>query len=501
MKINFLLFLIVTLSLNLSAQSPEKILKQAEKALGGAKNLQAVKSRLATGTITRIKDGAVGRYSARTLQPTFYNESYDLNGLETETGFNGKSAWRRDSRDGLQTLTGVLSRDLAVEADFYNTLWLDYKKDKAKISSGGTANINGKPAKIIVLTSPKGAAIKIFFDAVSNLPFREEFPAGETIKAIDLSDYRAVNNIKTPFAIELKQGEDVFQIKLEDVKINGQIAKTKFDFPQMTNEPLPDIPKLLLELQANSDKKDAILENYSFVQKRVGREFDGNGILRETESTTYQISFYKGRRIARQIEKNGQPLNEKAQKKADEDAQQAVAEVDKQIAKKEAKAADNNPNNDENERTSIAELLRASNLINPRRERFRGRDVIVFDFEPNPNFDYKNAKSIIKFFGKTAGVMWIDAQDKEAVRIEAVLADSFKIGGGLVAKLKKGASFVIEQERVNDEVWLPSTADINLSVRVLLVKGITINQVIKSYNYRKFTTEVKDATIDSTKKP
>jgi len=32
--------------------------------------------------------------------------------------------------------------------------------------------------------------------------------------------------------------------------------------------------------------------------------------------------------------------------------------------------------------------------------------------EPDPAFDYKNAKSVLKFFGKTAGVMWIDEQDE-----------------------------------------------------------------------------------------
>jgi hypothetical protein len=69
----------------------------------------------------------------------------------------------------------------------------------------------------------------------------------------------------------------------------------------------------------------------------------------------------------------------------------------------------------------------------------------------------------------------------------------------LLANLKKGASFTLEQERVNDEIWLPSTADINLSVKVLLVKGININQVIKSSNYRRFETEVKDARIDTVK--
>jgi hypothetical protein len=103
---------------------------------------------------------------------------------------------------------------------------------------------------------------------------------------------------------------------------------------------------------------------------------------------------------------------------------------------------------------------------------------------------------MLKFFGKTAGAMWIDERDKQVARLEASLADSFNVGGGVVAKLKKGASFTLEQDRINDEIWLPSSADINLSVRVLMVKGIDLNQSIRSYDYRKFSTEVKDAKVN-----
>ena len=500
MKFKLLLTILFAFSLNAFAQSPDKILKLAEKSLGGAKNLKSVRSLRRNGAIERVSDGANGRIIEQTSQPNFYNLSYDLNGFETEIGYNGKSGWQRDSRGGLQTLTGNASRDLAVEADFRNTLWLDYKKDKAKISAGGAADVNGKPAKIVVLTSAKGTAVKMYFDALTYLPVRREFPAGDTVKSYDYSDYRTVNNIKIPFFVVFKQGENAYQIKFDDAQFNQTIAKTEFDFPQISNQPLPDIPQLLQQLQANEDRTDAILENYSFNQKIIQRTLGKDGVLRETESEVNQLSFYKGYRISRRIEKNGVPLNEKDQKNEDEKAQKRVSEIEKIIAKNDAKAANDAPDED-GKRTSIAELLRASNLVNPRREQFRGRDVIVFDFEPNPNFDYKNAKSILKFFGKTAGAMWIDAQDKQAVRVEAVLADSFNIGGGLVAKLKKGASFVLEQERVNDEIWLPSSADINLSVRVLLVKGIDINQVIKSYNYRKFTTEVKDSKVDEIKKP
>ena len=257
-------------------------------------------------------------------------------------------------------------------------------------------------------------------------------------------------------------------------------------------------------MQANEDQVESLIDKYSFVQKSIKRELGKDGILRETGSETVQLSFYKGRRISRLIEKNGRPLSPSEQAGADKDAAKRVEEIEKEIAKEDAKMLKQDrtgtPSN-ESRRVSIAEVLRASKLLNPRRERFKGRDVIVFDFEPNPDFDMRNAQSMLKFFGKTAGVMWIDEKDKQVARIEAVLFESFKVGGGVLAKLNKGASFILEKERVNNEIWLPSQTDINLSARVLLVKGINVNQVIRSYDYRMFQTEVTDAKVNETAKP
>ncbi|MDQ2745767.1 MAG: hypothetical protein M3T96_00700 [Acidobacteriota bacterium] len=498
----FLTLLFVVFAAQISAQSPSKILRQATKKLGGEKVLQNVKSWRKTGTITRLKDGASGAFEMQAAQPNFYNIRFDLDGFETERGYNGKSGWMRDSRDGLRTLTGDASRDFQAAAIYRNAHWLNYKKDKSKIAANGQANVNGKTTNVLTLTNPKGVIIKLYFDADDGLLRREEIPLGDETQTFDYADYKIVDGISEAFSINLKSGENSYQIKLDKISHNENIAKENFDFPKISGAPLPDVPMLLKQLQANEDKIDDILENYSFTQKSIARELGKDGVLREKDSETYQLSFYKGNRIRRLIEKNGQPLTEKQQADEDENVQKRVAEIEKKLAKQAAKTvsqnSDGTPDGD-GERISIAEVLRASNLVNPRRERFRGRDVIVFDFEPNPNFDYKNAKSFLKFFGKTAGVMWIDEQDKQVARIEAVLFDNFKVGGGLLANLKKGASFALEQERVGDEIWLPSVADINLSIKVLLVKGINVNQIIKSYNYRKFATEVKDSKVDQIK--
>lgn len=504
MKFFFIAFLILSVGSTISAQPLSKVLGQAEKALGGAKALKSVRSIKRSGRITRVKDLAEARYLFQASQPNLLNISYYLGGFETEIGFNGRSGWARNSRDGLGTLTGKASIDLIAAATFRNNLWLRSKDEKAKLASGGRTLIDGKSVNSVIYSNPKGAVIKLFFDSATGLLIRDELLMCEALVVTDYSDYQEVSGVKQAYSERLNINGEIYDVRYDQISINENIAASEFNLPTPAGKPLPDIATLLRDLQANEENVESLIDKYSFVQKSTKRELGKDGILRDTESETVQLSFYKGRRITRLIEKNGRPLNEREQADADRDAAKGVEEIEKDIAKEDAKMLRQDrtgtPSSD-SRRVSIAEVLRASKLLNPRRERFRGRDVIVFDFEPDPSFDMRNAKSMLKFFGKTAGVMWIDEKDKQVARLEAVLFESYKVGGGVLAKLNKGASFTLEKERVNDEIWLPSQTEINLSVRVLLLKGISVNQVIRSYDYRVFETEVTDAKINENQKP
>ncbi|HBR55940.1 MAG TPA: hypothetical protein DEA22_00460 [Blastocatellia bacterium] len=501
MKLLFLFLITVFTALAAAGQSASAILKKAERALGGKQAMEKAAARTQTGSITKLSGNAVGRYSLTTARPNLLKVSWDIEGFEFESGYNGRSAWVRDSREGLRTLTGHESMRFQAEAAFRNSLWLNYKKEKSRIVKGGKADAGGRVADTLILTNSKGTSIKIFFDGETGLPIREEFPGTEGVTAYDYSDFRSVGAGKMPFAVTMHLGDEIYKIEIDSIDINQKPLRSDFDFPKFNDDPLPEIRSLLADLQENEDHVEEILDTYSYLQKIIRRKLGKDGILRETGSETYQMSFYKGYRITRLIEKNGSPLSASDQEDADREAQKEAEKIEKKIAKAEKENARSHDSDDRGRRISIAEVLRASNLLNPRRERFRGRDVIVFDFEPNPKYDFKNAKSLLKFFGKTAGVIWIDEKDKQVARIEAFLASNYNIGGGILAKLKKGAAFTLEQERVNNEIWLPSSADINLSVRVLLLKGVDVNQVIKSYDYRKFETEVKGAKIDEVSQP
>ena len=493
------------------AQSPDKILKQATKALtngGGEKNLKRITSTQMSGKLTRKSDNASGTYQTFGSQPDLYAVTMDIGGFAVSEGYNGKSGWRRDSREGLRTLTGQDGTDFRAETIYRNARWFDAKKDKSKLTTEGTANVNGKPASIVVLTTVKGVKIKMYFDAASGLLVKEDIPAGALTKSYEYSDFRAIEGVMEPFTITLTMGDETFVINLDEVTNNKPIDRARFDFPKVSNEPLSDVAKLLDEVGKNQAAIDRILENYGYTRYVTRRELDDKGVLKEKETFKSEISFYRGYRLSKLVEKNGKPLTPDEEKKNLEALEKGIKRIDKreeEKAKKKAEAAakgkKDEEEEDEDSRGSITDMLQCSKLLNPRREMFRKREMIVFDFEPAPTCSPKTDTGKLAQKLKLVGAFWIDPQDKQIARLEMRLADSFKMGGGLLASIKSGSAMVFEQERVNNEIWLPTYQEVNIAAKLFLFKGLSANAVTRFSDYKKFNVEAEKEKLKLPVKP
>jgi len=55
-----------------------------------------------------------------------------------------------------------------------------------------------------------------------------------------------------------------------------------------------------------------------------------------------------------------------------------------------------------------------------------------------------------------------------------------------LASIAPSSAFVFNQEKVNDEIWLPSYAEANLSARVALLKKYKQNSVTRFSDYKKY---------------
>jgi hypothetical protein len=299
-----------------------------------------------------------------------------------------------------------------------------------------------------------------------------------------------VDGIKVPFKMELHRDAEVFQIVMNAVLVNGAVGERTFDFPVKSQVQLPDLKALFKEIDENQKAIDKLKENYAGTRVEEGNDFDNDGNLKKVERKEYTFFYLDGEEISTLVKKDDKPLSETEQRKENEKTQKDIQDIQKRQAKKEAKeekAKEEGKKDRNDDDVGIETFLRTSQFVNPRRERFRGQDVLVFDFEPNP--EYKARNLVEKVVQKLAGVVWIDEKMHDVARLEAYFVGDMRFGGGLLANLQKGTSFVFEQAFVNNEVWLPTYNEAHVGVRLLLVKGIKVNEVTRYSDYKKFNVE------------
>ncbi len=361
----------------------------------------------------------------------------------------------------------------------------------------GHAQVRGRDALHIEIATATGVKRQIFFDSQTHLIVKEAAAVGGVDEEIFYDDYRTIDGVKLPHKIELHRGSDKYDISVTRAAINGTVGERVFDFPKKSQVQLPDLKALFKEIDDNQKAIDKIKENYTGTRAEEETEFESNGKVKKREVTEYTFFYLNGEEVSTVVKKDGKPLSDAEQKKENEKTQKRIEELQKRKTKKEAKEekAKEEGKSEQKDEPGIEIFLRACQFVNPRRERFRGQDVLVFDFEPNPEF--KARKLVEKVVQKLAGVVWIDEKAHDVARLEAYFVGDMRFAGGLLANLEKGTSFVMEQAYVNNEVWLPTYEEAHVGVRVLLVKGIKVNAVTRYSDYQKFNVE----TLSTIAKP
>jgi hypothetical protein len=252
--------------------------------------------------------------------------------------------------------------------------------------------------------------------------------------------------------------------------------------PLQDTRPLPDIPSLLLDIRKSQGAIEDLRKLYTCHLSEEEDKTDSNGNVKSRTLKDYDVFYVGDEQVLHLLAKDGKPLEGDDKQEEDNRFNKRYDKLKKEQAelaadpKKQAKK-------EEQDDAQLSDFLRAETFTNPRRETFRGHEVIAFDFAGNPN--YKPKKEIDRIIQKLAGVMWVDEQAREIVRLEAHFAESVKVGGGLLASLQKGSNFVFEQEKINGEVWLPSYAEVHFAGRIIFVK-LKQNAIDHYSDYKKF---------------
>ena len=255
---------------------------------------------------------------------------------------------------------------------------------------------------------------------------------------------------------------------------------------------LPETPQLIREVREHQKQLDKARENYTFTSLQTTEYLDADGRVTKTENGEAEEFFVNGHQIGRLVKKDGKPLEGQEQQKETE-------RVTKWVEKAE-KPEQEQPK--EGQQISLSHVLEVADVRNPRRESYRGRPTIVFDFVGRKDLKAHGMSEDIS--KKLQGTVWIDEADRQVAHLEVTFNDNFHVGGGLVASVQKGSSFRFDQELVNGEVWLPTGGEGTIQARILLVKGIHQRFIERDYDYKRFRVETeqgKDAKVVAEKKP
>jgi hypothetical protein len=488
-RLLIVLFASVTMSSAIRAQDPEKIISDSLKAQGGSKLLAKVRTITLEGTFTNVDAGKSGTYTFNTRLPNRYYSELVVGDRSLVEAYNGKSAWHQTSTGDIATLTGTEGAQLEAAAQYYNSRLANARKNKLGLAFKGRAQVRGRDALQVEVTTPTELKREVFFDSQSHLVVEESAQVGGIDQQIFYDDYRPVEGLKLPYKIELHRGSDVFDITITRAAVNAQVGERVFDFPRKSQVELPDLKALFKEIDDNQKAIDKLKENYAGTRNEEETEYDKSGSVTKRESKEYTFFYLEGQEVSTLTKKDGKPLSDDEQKKENAKTQKEIQDIQKNQAKKEAKEekAKEKGKEDDDDDVGIELFLRACQFVNPRRERFRGQDVLVFDFEPNP--DFKPRKIAEKVVHQLAGVVWIDEKAHDVVRLQAYFVGDFRFAGGIVANLQKGTSFAFEQQYVNNEVWLPTYEEAHVGARVFLVKGFKVNAVTRYSDYKRFNVE------------
>jgi hypothetical protein len=254
---------------------------------------------------------------------------------------------------------------------------------------------------------------------------------------------------------------------------------------ELSQEQIRALIRQVADKDIENDKKQG---DYTYIQREEEHRLDGKGQVKSSESKTEEIMVLYGEQVQRLIAKNDKPLPEKDTAKEEERIRKLTDKRKNESEEQRKKRMEAEEKDREDARKFVGEVADAYNFRLIGMDNLDGRQTYVIDAEPRPDFEphTKEAKILPKFRFRA----WIDQAESQWVKLDAECVDTVSLGWFL-ARIHKGSRLLIDQTRVNDEVWLPRHVAIKVDVRVALLKNFNVEADVTYRDYKKFRIDTK----------
>jgi hypothetical protein len=249
----------------------------------------------------------------------------------------------------------------------------------------------------------------------------------------------------------------------------------------------------LFRVGADKDiENEKRLRDYTYIERDEEHKLDGRGDVKSTDVKTYEVMELYGEQVQRLIEKDGKPLDAEDSAKEEKKIQKIVDKRKNESEDTRRKRTQKEEKDREDGRKFVREVADAYNFHLVGTESLGGRDAWVIDAEPRPGYEphMKEAKFLPKFHGR----VWIDKDEAQLAKLDVTCIDTVSLGWFL-ARIHRGSRIVVEQTRVNDEVWLPKHLAVKVDVRLALLKNFNVEMEQTYRDYRKFRATAKIVSV------
>jgi hypothetical protein len=273
------------------------------------------------------------------------------------------------------------------------------------------------------------------------------------------------------------------------ILLASTLALTQENRPSLSEDQIRELIRQTAEKDMENDKRQ---RDYTYIQREEQHRLNGKGQVKSTEVKTSEIMELYGEQVERLISKDDKPLSDKDAKKEEEKIQKLIDKRKNESSEDRKKREQKEEKDREQGRQFVREVADAYNFHFAGIEALAGRDTYVIDGEPRPEYEphLKEAKILPKFRFRA----WIDKDESQWKKLDIQCIDTVSFGLFL-ARIHKGSRIVIEQTRINDEVWLPQHVDVKIDVRLALLKNFNVEDDITYRDYKKFRTNTKIVPI------
>lgn len=224
-----------TLQTSGSLPTVDELLARYVEAMGGAKAINAVTSRVVKGTLDIPGQSRGGSFETYTQAP---NKSITLIDAypfgKIKVGYNGRTGWSQTPQGVQPIKIAAELSSLQRDSDIYGAVRV--KINFAKVTLAGTSQIGYREVYVLDLQPAAGAVERLYLDAKTWLPARLNTTRklGAVTEPVEVyfDDWQAVDGIKYPFSISQRFSKLTLSFTVKEIRHNVSLDMSIFEPPK-----------------------------------------------------------------------------------------------------------------------------------------------------------------------------------------------------------------------------------------------------------------------------